>query len=320
MPKPLMCSSELLSQSLDGRTIIVTGGNSGIGLVTSKQLAKQGAQVILACRRPDAAQQAADAIRAEHPSAQVECMRLDLADLSSVRDFAAQFIAQERPLHVLVNNAGVMNTKQSKTKDGFEMQLGINHLGHFLLTELLTPVLKQSAPSRVVNLSSCFHDKAQGREGDIHFDDIHLERGKCDGWTAYAQSKLANVLHAKELARRLKGSGVTAVSLHPGWVRTNLVSNTMPVWVQDYVARPFLNLMGMIEPWPGAQTTLYAVLAEDVANHSGAYFSQRGIYRDKAANVGGWPMKSPNPNALDDIKAKRLWDLSASLVGLNPPA
>lgn len=316
MTRALMCDPALLERDLGGKTMLVTGANSGIGFDTAKQLARQGAHVVLACRRPDAAQEALAELKQEIPDANAELMELDLGDLASVRAFAEAFLAKHARLDVLVNNAGVMNTPQGTTKDGFETQLGVNHLGHFLLTELLLERLRASAPSRVVCLSSCYHDKAMGREGDIHFDDLFFENTPYDGWTAYAQSKLANLLHARELARRLEGTGVTAVSVHPGWVRTNLARNTMPLWVQNLVVRPVFGLMGMIEPWEGAQTSLHAVLADDVPEHNGAYFSQTGMYRDKACNKGGWPLRSPNPNAHDEVKAARLYEVSQKLVGL----
>ncbi|MBM4360288.1 MAG: SDR family oxidoreductase [Deltaproteobacteria bacterium] len=316
MPKPLVCSQALLDLDLGGKTYVVTGGNSGIGLVTVQQLAKQGARVILACRRPDEGARARDAILATSPRGSVEVIALDLAELASVRSFAQQYLAKNDALHGLVNNAGVMNTGHVKTKDGFDMQLGTNHLGHYLLTELLLPALRNAAPSRIVNVSSCYHDLAQGREGRIDFDDLHFERRPYDGWAAYAQSKLANVLHAKALATRLDGTGVVAVSVHPGWVRTNLVKSFMPVWLQDFVFRPFLSLAGMIEPWEGTQTTLHALLAPEVAHESGSFYSQLGMYRDKAANKGGWPMRSPNPNANDDVVASRLDAVSREFVGL----
>ncbi|MBL8616315.1 MAG: SDR family oxidoreductase [Deltaproteobacteria bacterium] len=316
MPAPLLCPPALLQTDLRGRVYIVTGGNSGIGLVTVRQLATQGATVVLACRRPAEGEKAQAVMLAAGLPGVVEVEALDLGQLASVRAFAARVTARHPALSGLVNNAGVMNTPKGKTADGFETQLGTNHLGHFLLTELLLPALRAGAPARVVNLSSCFHDKAQGREGHIDFDDLHFERRPYDGWEAYAQSKLANVLHAAALARRLEGSGVTAISVHPGWVRTNLVGSFMPVWVQNTVARPFLRLAGMIEPWEGAQTTLYALLAHEVEAHPGAFFSQRGIYRDKAANLGGWPLRSPNPHAHDAAAAARLEAVSRQLVGL----
>ena len=317
MPKALLCPPELLSIDLAGKTFIVTGGNSGIGLVTVGQLAKQGAHVVLACRRIAEGEREKATILATGVRGTIEVAELDLASLDSVRAFAKAFLAKHDRLDGLVNNAGVMNTPAGKTKDGFEMQFGTNHLGHYLLTELLLDVLKKSAPSRVVNLSSCFHDVAQGRKGHIDFDDLQFERRKYDGWESYAQSKLANVLHAKELASRLTGTGVTVASVHPGWVRTNLIRASMPVWVQDYVLLPFMRMAGMIEPWEGAQTTLFALLSPTVESQSGAFFSQTGVYRDKSANKGGWPLSSPNPEAHDDAVAKRLSDVSRKLVGLS---
>ena len=314
-----MCDPSLLQKDLSGKRIIVTGANSGIGFVTAKQLAQQNAEVVLACRRTDEGYRRADEIRQEHPSAKVEVRELDLASLDSVRRFAKSFSEDHDALHGLINNAGVMNTPDQKTKDGFEMQIGINHLGHFLLTEQLLDLLKRSAPSRIVNLSSCYHDKAQGREGRIVIDDLSFESRAYDGWEAYAQSKLANVLHAKELAKRLEGTGVTAVSVHPGWVRTSLAKHTMPLFMQNYVLRPFFRALGMIEPWEGAQTSLYAMLSDEVPHHNGEFFSQLGIYRDKSCNKGGWPMRSPNPHANDDAMASKLWEKSMSLVGA-PPA
>ncbi|RME21075.1 MAG: SDR family oxidoreductase [Deltaproteobacteria bacterium] len=316
MPKPLTCDPALLDLDLHGRRYVITGANSGIGLVTARQLAAQGAEVVMACRRVGEAEARIAEIRAELPDARLEARELDLGSLASVRVFAEGLLADGGRLDGLVNNAGVMNTPQGRTADGFELQLGINHLGHFLLTELLRPMLQRSAPSRIVNLSSCFHDKAMGREGDIHFDDLHYDRRRYDGWEAYAQSKLANLLHARGLARRLDGTGVTAVSVHPGWVRTNLARNTMPMWMQDFVLRPVFRVMGMIEPWEGAQTTLHCLLADDVPQHAGAYYSQTGTYRDKAANKGGWPLRSPNPRAHDDALVERLWQVSERLVGL----
>jgi NAD(P)-dependent dehydrogenase (short-subunit alcohol dehydrogenase family) len=315
MPKPLICPPEVLSQDLHGRRAIVTGANSGIGFVTAKQLAKQGASVTLACRNEAEGRARADEIRAEVPNADLEVRKLDLGDLSSVRAFVDGYLADHDSLHLLINNAGVMNTPKGKTVDGFETQIGVNHLGHFLLTELLLDTLKKSAPARVVAVSSCYHDKAMGREGVIVLDDLHFENRKYDGWLSYAQSKLANLLHAKQLAKRLEGTGVTAVSVHPGWVRTELLRHSMPSWMQS-VARPFMRMMGMIEPWEGAQTTLYAALAPDVADHPGAFYSQTGTYRDKSKNAGGWPLESPNPQAHDDEMAQRLYEQSRELVGL----
>jgi len=316
MPKIHSCPKTLLSLDLSGKVFVVTGGNSGIGLVTVTQLAKQGARVILACRRVAEGERAREQLVASGVRGTVEVMELDLASLDSVRSFATRFLQKQDSLHGLVNNAGIMNVPQGKTRDGFELQFGTNHLGHYLLTELLLPALRKGAPSRIVNLSSCFHDKAFGREGRIDFEDLHFERRKYDGWTAYAQSKLANLLHARQLARRLSGTGVVTASVHPGWVRSNLIKFSMPLFLQDTVLRPFLRLAGMIEPEEGVQSTLFALLSPEVEGKSGQYFSQVGIYRTSEANRGGWPLHSPNPNAHDDAVAERLDEVSRSLVGL----
>ncbi len=314
MAKPHMCDPRLLNTDLSGKRYIVTGANSGIGFITARQLARQGAEVILACRKVDQGEARAAEIREAIPAAKIEVRRLDLGDLASVAEFAAAFRADHAELHGLINNAGVMNTPKGSTKDGFETQLGVNHLGHFVLTNLLLEPLKAAGRARIVNLSSCFHDQAMGRDGVIDLEDPNFERRSYDGWTAYAQSKLANVLHAKALARRLEGTGVTAVSVHPGWVRTNLIRNSMPVWVQNTIMRPFLRWSGMIEPWEGAQTSLFAALDPSVDEHPGAYYSQLGTYRDRSCNKGGWPMRSPNPQAHDEQLAEDLWALSERLV------
>ena len=316
MANPLMCPPQLLLSDLADKTYIVTGGNSGIGLVTVEQLSRQGGRVVLACRRPADGERAAAEIRLRGVKGAIDVLELDLADLESVRRFAGNFEKMKLPLHGLINNAGVMNTPFGKTKQGFEMQFGTNHLGHYLLTELMIPHLQKSAPSRVVILSSCFHDKAMGQEGYIDFDDLHFERRKYNGWVAYAQSKLANLMHAKHLAKRLGGTGVTAASVHPGWVRTNLIRQSMPLWVQDVLLKPVFKMAGMIEPWEGTQTSLYALLSPDVTEHNGAFFSQLGIYREKSAAKGGWPLRSPNPNAHSDEIAEQLDAVSRKLVGL----
>lgn len=316
MSKPLMCREELLELDLSGRTYFVTGGNSGIGLVTVEQLAKQGARVLAGCRDPKRSEPAFGAIRAKGYPGSVEAFELDLADLASVRRCAQRVLERSPRLDGLVNNAGVMNTPFGRTKDGFEMQFGTNHLGHFLFTELLVPRLLESSPARVVNLSSCYHDKAMGRFGEIDLDDPNFERRKYDGWVAYAQSKLANLLYARDLSDRFSKQGLCAVSVHPGWVRTRLIAPTMPLWVQDRVLRPIGRWIGMLEPWEGAQTTLHCLLAPEVAEQSGAYFSQTGWYRDRSLNKGAWPMRSPNPNAHFPELPARLSASSRKLVGL----
>lgn len=314
MPTPLMVRSELLSQDLTGKTYVITGANSGIGLVTTQQLARQGATVVMGVRRVQEGERVSTEIRREVPLAKLAVYQLELGDLASVRAFAGEVNRHHPKLQGLVNNAGVMNTPFGRTKDGFETQFGVNYLGHFLLTNLLTDALKAGAPSRVVNLSSYFHEFAMGRKGEIHFDDLNYHRRPFDSWEAYAQSKLANLLHARELGRRLAGTGVTAASVNPGFVRTNLLTIPLPMWLQRLLVIPVLRLAGMIEPWEGAQTSLHALLAPEVEKQSGAYYSQIAGYKDKASRNGGWPLSSPNPVAHDDDVAARLWSASEALV------
>jgi retinol dehydrogenase-13 len=309
-----MVRSELLNQDLTGKTYVITGANSGIGLVTAQQLAKQGAAVVMGVRRVKEGERVAAEIRREAPLAELAVYALELGDLASVRAFAAEVNRNHPTLQGLVNNAGVMKTPFGHTKDGFETQFGVNHLGHFLLTNLLTDALKAGAPSRVVNLSSFFHEFSMGRQGAIHFADLNYERRPFDSWEAYAQSKLANLLHARELGRRLAGTGVTTASVNPGFVRTNLMSLPLPMWLQRLLVMPMLRLAGMIEPWEGAQTSLHALLAPEVEQQSGAYFSQIARYKDKASRRGGWPLRSPNPVAHDDEVSERLWQASEALV------
>jgi len=185
MPQPLLCSAALLERDLAGHVYVVTGGNSGIGLVTVEQLVKQGAHVVLAARRPAEAERARADVLARSPRGSIEVATLEFESLASVRAFAAAVVGQHAAIRGLVNNAGVMNTPQGKTADGSESQLGTNHLGHYLLIELLLPALRHGAPSRIVNVSSCFHDVANGREGRIDFDDLHFERRRYDGWKPF---------------------------------------------------------------------------------------------------------------------------------------
>ena len=311
----LRCAPRLFEKDLLDKTFIVTGANSGSGLATAEQLVRQGAHVVAACRRVGAGKDATHHLGSEPGS--IEVMELDLGSLDSVRAFAAAFLARHKQLHGLVNNAGVMNTPEGRTTDGFETQIGINYVGHFLLTELLLGALRSSAPARIVCVSSVSHVGTRKSVATVDVDDLNFDRRPYDGLTAYSQSKLAIVLHAAELARRLQNTGVAVFSVHPGWIRSNLVQHTMPTWVQNVVLKPFSGLLGMMSAEDGAQTTLHCLLDDDAPRHSGEYFSQNSIlYPAKANRRGGWPMPSPNPNAHDPALATRLYERSRELVGL----
>lgn len=250
-------------------------------------------------------------------------MELDLASLASVKRFAEAFISKYDRLDGLVNNAGVMARPEGKTEDGFETQFGVNHLGHFLLTELLLETLKASAPSRITCVSSVVHVGTRDQVAVIDFDDLNFEKRPYDRSLAYSQSKLANVHHALDLSRRLEGKGVSAFSVHPGWIRSNLAQHMVPVWVQNIVMRPFSGLLEMVSWYEGAQTTLHCLLADDAPQHSGEYLSQMSIlYPNAEDRPGRWPMRSPNPNAHDAKLAEELYHRSLELVGLegNRPA
>ncbi|XP_024859457.1 retinol dehydrogenase 14-like isoform X2 [Kryptolebias marmoratus] len=245
----------------------------------------------------DRANNTAEDVRKRSGNDNVVVKKLDLASLTSVRQLAKDVLANEERLDVLINNAGVMSCPQWKTEDGFEMQFGVNHLGHFLLTNCLLDLLKKSTPSRIVNVSSLAHER-----GQIYFDDINQEKNY-NPWKSYAQSKLANVLFTRELAHRLQGTGVTAYSLHPGVILTELGRHllpTIPLWKRTmYKAFAFF----IKNPTEGAQTTIYCAVEETLQNESGLYYSDCAH-------------KTAAPQGLDDEAAKRLWDLSAAMVGL----
>ena len=195
---------------IDGKVVIITGSNSGIGKETAIDLAKRGGKIYIACRDIQRGEAALKEIRKISGSDKVHFLQLDLASLDSVREFSRKFHELESQLHILINNAGIMACAKDKTKDGFELQLGTNHLGHFLLTNLLLDLLKASAPSRIVNVASILHLIGRINKTDLMRNKFY------NRWLVYGQSKLANVLFTHELAQKLRGSGVTANSLHPG--------------------------------------------------------------------------------------------------------
>ncbi len=201
---------------LDGKTAIVTGANTGIGLETAVDFAQRNGRVILACRNQAKGEAAVEEVKKRSGNNNVTFMELDLASLESVRGFCALVLDSEAQIDILVNNAGVMACPPTKTVDGFEMQFGVNHLGHFLLTNLLLDRLKQAPSARIVNVSSSAH-----KRGKINFDDINSTKNYSP-WGAYSQSKLANILFTRSLTKRLEGTNVTANALHPGVIKTEL--------------------------------------------------------------------------------------------------
>jgi len=316
----LSISDETRSKDLSGKVYIVTGANSGVGLETTRQLVAQGGHVVMACRRPDAGEEAAqsfDGLKGTH-----DIMRVDLADLQSVRDFVTAFQTKYDRLDGLACNAGMVNMSGERqvTKDGLETTIGISYFGHFLLTELLLDLLKKSAPSRVLILSSVVHAGSPKSRPALHLDDLNFEQRPFNNFGAYGEAKVATTLYAMELADRLKGTGVTTASVHPGWARSNFGGGgNFMMKVAMTMMRPFVNAMGMTDSnEESAQTSLHVLLSDDAPNHSGGYFSQSSVlYRDKECKDGGWPMETPNPNARDMALARKLVAKSYEVVGMD---
>ena len=307
------------NKNLGGKVYIVTGANSGVGLETTRQLVSQGAHVVMACRRPEAGREAALSMTGLRGT--FEVMRMDLAGLGSVRNFVTAFRDKHDRLDGLVCNAGMVNMsgKLEHTKDGLETTMAISYFGHFLLTELLLDMLKKSAPSRMVILSSVVHAGSPKNRPKVHLEDLHFERRPFNNFAAYGEAKVAAVLYAKELAERLEGSGVTTASVHPGWARSNFGGGgNFMMKAAMFLMRPFVNAFGMTDSnEESAQTSLHALLSDDAARHSGAYFSQSSaLYRDPGCQQGGWPMESPNPYAKDMVTARKLVEVSRGVVGL----
>ncbi|MFD9378208.1 oxidoreductase [Streptomyces sp. NPDC059999] len=301
-----------------GRTAVVTGANSGIGLIAARELARAGAGVVLACRSAARGRAAVVRLRTEVPGADVEFMPLDLADLGSVREFARDWSRAHDTLDLLVNNAGVMALPHGRTADGFESQFGINHLGHFALTGLLLPrVLAAGDGARIVNLSSAFHAL-----GDLDHDDLNSERGY-RRWIAYGRSKTANLLFTHELSRRLAaaGSGIVTAAAHPGYASTNLHVGAAPRAGRTLTSRiavaanAAVNAVGIAvvaqSAEAGALPTLYAATAPGV--RPDAFIGPRLGWRGAPAR--SWRAKW----TLDDASGERLWSASEKLTGVSYP-
>ncbi|XP_028407389.1 retinol dehydrogenase 11-like [Dendronephthya gigantea] len=288
-----VCTSEA---RMDGKTVLITGANAGIGKETAIDLAKRGARVIMACRDMKRGEDALNDVAEKSGSSNLVLKQLDLASLASVRTLAEDVNKTEPALHVLINNAGVMIPPElQKTQDGFEIQMGVNHFGHFLLTNLLLDLLKSSQPSRIVVVSSMAHSMTSS---SFNFDNINCEKFYRK-WDAYGQSKLANILFTRELAKRLGGTDVTVNSLHPGAVKTELSRNTGTI---ESIAFQFMFLF-FKTPKEGAQTSIYLAVSEEVEGVTGLYFTDCKV-------------KEPSQAAQDDEAAKKLWDVSAKAVGL----
>ncbi|THD24936.1 Retinol dehydrogenase 12 [Fasciola hepatica] len=316
--KGLITKRCVISKRLDGKTAIVTGANTGIGFHTAGELARRGAVVIMACRNNDRAEAAKAKLLSLYGEGNADWMKtnvadpcvleslqpirgdqlivenLDLASLESVRLFAAKVTRTHPKIDFLINNAGLLLDKYSTTKDGFEQTVGVNHLGHFFLTELLLPTLKATAPSRIIIVSSLAH-----YYGHLYKPDLQMTEANYNQISAYNSSKLANAMHAVELSKRLEGTNVTVVFLHPGVVETELQRdiNSISVGLLAAMFRPFA-----INAWDGAQTTLYTVLMDNPT--PGGYYSNCAL-------------KTPNKLVNNEPERKWFWEKSCELVGIS---
>ncbi|XP_011354894.1 retinol dehydrogenase 14 [Pteropus vampyrus] len=294
---------------MHGKTVLITGANSGLGRATAAELLRMGARVIMGCRDRGRAEEAAAQLRRDlllaggpepSPEAgraeQLVIKELDLASLRSVRAFCQEVLQEEPRLDVLINNAGIFHCPLMRTEDGFEMQFGVNHLGHFLLTNLLLGLLKSSAPSRIVVVSSKLY-----KYGDINFEDLNSEQSYSKSF-CYSRSKLANILFTRELARRLEGTNVTINVLHPGVVQTNLGQYIhIPL-----LLKPLYHLVSWVffkTPAEGARTSIYLASSPEVEGVSGKYF-------------GDCKEEELLPKAMDESVARKLWDVSEIMVGI----
>lgn len=284
---------------MDGKVVVVTGGNTGIGKEAAVGLAELGAHVVITSRNPARGSEAVAEIRDRSGSSAAEAMALDLASFPSIRSFASDLLARTDRLDVLLNNAGLVQAQRTETEDGFETTFGVNHLGHFVLTSLLLDRLRASAPSRIANVSSHAHKQAGG---GLDFDDLQSERGYRP-FRAYGRSKLANIYFTRELARRLEGTGVTANALHPGFVASRFGRDNDLGWIGNIgmpIARPFA-----ISPEKGARTSIWLASSPEVESTTGGYF-----YKCAASK--------PSKLARDDESARRLWAASEELVASIP--
>ncbi|MDP5272544.1 SDR family oxidoreductase [Chengkuizengella axinellae] len=281
---------------MNGKIVLITGANAGMGLATTIEIAKKGATVIMMCRNKQRGEEALKTAIEQSGSTNIKMMICDLGSLESIHSFINQFKEKYNHLDILINNAGVMTLKREVTRDGFEMQLGVNHLGHFLLTNLLIALLKNAEEARIINVSSGAH-----KVGKIHFQDPFLTKrfGLMKG---YAQSKLANILFTKELSRKLKNTNITVNALHPGAVATSIGVNR-----KTGFGKSFMKLMKLffLSPEEGASTAIYLATNDEVRHITGEYF-----YKKKISLV--------SKAALDGDLSKRLWTWSEQQVSIYP--
>ncbi len=283
------------SWDVRSKTVLITGATSGIGLEASVELARLKARVVMVGRDPGRTEAAVADVVTRSGSREVSHLLCDFSSQAAIRKLAADFLASHDRLHVLLNNAGGVNKTRRVTVDGIEMTFAVNHLGYFLLTHLLCDLLVRSTPARVVTVASVGH-----RSGTLDFDDLGFEHGGYKIMRAYSRSKLANVLFAAELARRLAGTGVTSNSVHPGAVATNIWSGA-PLW-----AKPIINVLWrpfFISARKGAENVVRLAVSPELEGVSGKYFEEG-------------KMVAPSPLAQDEGLARRLWEVSAGLVGL----
>jgi len=293
-------------QDLTGRTIIITGGNSGLGFEAAKALSEKGAWVIIACRSTEKGEAARNEIVAIHPNANITIMELDLMDLKSIRNFADQFKKKYSHLDILVNNAGIMMVPHRLTKDGFESQIGTNHLGHFALTGLLLDLLKKTPKSRVVNVSSMAH-----KSGVMDFDNLLYTNG--EGYTpmkAYGRSKLSNLLFTYELQRFFETNKIDCIALaaHPGVSDTNLFNHAAPKWLMK-VLKPLFLFMTQ----PAAMGALPELRAATDPNAKGSeYYGPNG-----KREIKGYPILVKSTKEAQNIEAgRKLWEISEKLTSV----
>jgi NAD(P)-dependent dehydrogenase (short-subunit alcohol dehydrogenase family) len=280
--------------TMEDKVVMITGANSGIGKAATLALAKMGATVVMVARNAEKGEAARDEIMKESQNNSVDLLLADLSSLESVRQLATEFQKKYSKLHILINNAGLFNQRRHVTTDGYENTFATNYLAPFLLTSLQLDLLKASAPSRIINVSSVGH-----YNGHINFDDLNLEK-EYGGWKAYGQSKLALVLFTHELAKKLKGTGVTVNAVHPGTVATNIW--TRPLGPAGFIMA--LPKLFMTSPEKGAETIVYLASSPDAKGLNGEYLEKLKV-------------KKSSDESYDEEIAQRLWDVSAKLTGLS---